>query len=68
MPIKLLTRMIEEMTHPETKKRVFELSSWNYSTELPYMALRTHIGFYDNYEVAESAKMKQEIIEKFKDK
>ncbi len=66
--IKLLVCTITEMINPENSKKTFELASWNYSTELPYIALRSHEGFFDNYEQAESEKMKQEVIDKFQDK
>lgn len=57
--------MIEKVKHPETGKDVFELSHWNYASELPYVALRVHMGFYNTYEAAENESAKQVLIERF---
>ena len=57
--------MIEKMENPNTGKMAYELSHWSYTTELPYVALRTHRGFYDSYEEAENEHNKQVIIDRF---
>lgn len=65
MTIKYLHFLIEKMKHPETGKIVFELSHWNYSSELPYVAMRVHLGFYETYEQAEQIHYKQTLITRF---
>lgn len=65
MAIKFLAKLIEPMKNPETGKKEFELSHWCYSTELPYVALRQHIGFYATYEKAEEESNMLEISRRF---
>jgi uncharacterized protein (DUF427 family) len=68
MTVKYLHFTIEEMAHPETKEKVFEVAHWYYSTELPYVAIRHHIGFYENYMKADNAHHKNAMIDKFNEK
>lgn len=65
MAIKYLHFMIEKYIDPIDKKTKYELSHWYYASELPYVAMRQHLGFYLKYEDADNAHHRQVLIDKF---
>lgn len=65
MAIKFLTHLIEKYPCPVDKVDKWELSHWLYASDLPYVAMRHHIGFYRTIDDAEAANAKEILVAKF---
>lgn len=65
MAIKYFHYSINEVTHIETKEKWYELSHWYFSEDMPEVAGRRHMGFYNTSAEAENEHVKIMVYERF---